>query len=133
MYTVGTKLIFEGFRCHIVFIHPVNQYLVVFDEDTKGFWACWPGRNKTIDGYLCDNNKFYWWLCSYDEMKLDSSVSSVAVAADHSYNCVECNLENKYAEANLTKDRYLCYSCGDSYAWKYVGQFSPNSRFYQKK
>jgi hypothetical protein len=65
----------------------------------------WPGLNQA---------KTYWWV--HDPKDNTSVFLGTQVGG---YNCVVCNNFNKYAEANLTEDRHICFSCRASYAWKY--------------
>lgn len=38
------------------------------------------------------------------------------------YRCVECGEENTWAEANMTNDRFICFSHRTTVGWKYPGE-----------
>lgn len=97
--------------------HPEWWLLEFHNED--GVTVGWlpDGEDKTW-GIVSRPGVSYLWLTTSDEhFRADEP-------ANPGYYCCECNNHNKWAEANLTDNRHICYSCKSVYAWKYEGQWS---------
>ena len=115
----GTRVTYRGEPATVT--HEENNlYLIVFDEGEVPFGYGWKGAHGNGGELTLDPDRYYYWVYPTDLVV----VSLPPLPPPKSgYNCVVCNGRNEYAQANLNQDRHICFSCKDSYAWKYQGEF----------
>jgi hypothetical protein len=146
-HKIGGRYILQSFLCKIIFIDPeLDIVLVEFDSldnpmvrspsSGNPYSIAFAGSDKQLAEPCPENlvldNRWYRWVFSGNASLIPEGKASddAGIAIDkHGYNCIECWNENVYAEANLTHDRFICFSCRASYGWKYDGEFlSPEIR-----
>lgn len=67
------------------------------------------------------------WIDCWNVQKIihEAAVAGHSSSAHvHGLNCVQCNYGDKFTtQANMTDNRFLCFSCKSSYFWKYREEF----------
>ena|SRR5579859_7977891 len=113
---------FRGYS--VVILRPKinkNDVLLEFEEHPDGV-GCWPGlMADSDDPEGLDPTKYYSYRPKDDpDLQLSFSAPKKKKSG---YHCVCCNDYNQYAEANLTKDRFICHSCRSTEGWRFDGEF----------
>jgi hypothetical protein len=105
----------------------IDFQLLEFDIFTGWNWRGSTAPSTTIL-YGLDPDKYYLW---YDTGSNDFIPDVDPVAGTlplgstgttqlrKKCNCILCNVENKWAEPNMTLGRFMCFSCRSTDKWRY--------------
>jgi|GEM_PF-3634208 len=96
-------------------------------------WS-WQGdsRDTQMKTYGLNPMGWYYWypiltrdgLPYYNSNPFIPGPPPTVRSTTRAYSCTRCGIHNEYiTEPNLTKDRYLCFSCKSTYSWAYSGEF----------
>lgn len=117
---------YRGVPCKII---PNRGRVFVLEFETKPEnIGTWKGTQKEVrdpEGILPD--RYYHYIGPEAP-----PMGALVLENHHGFNCVECNGRNEHAEANLSKSRFICWGCSDTWRWKYAEDFLPDHRYYKQ-
>ena len=135
MLTVGATGKLSGFRCkvtpHVKRAWRAANSFQLLEFDTFTGWN-WQGKAapSTAILYNLDLDKYYHWhdanatgFVPDVEPMADTLRSCALPVGKNGCNCIQCGDENKLAEPNMTKDRFMCFGCRSTDRWRYEGEF----------
>lgn len=117
---------YRGVPCRII-PYKTNEIILEFDVHPRSDFTPWAGkyRGKEDPSEVVEGKWYYYFMTDGRDDKNDLVICE-------GYSCDYCNNGNCYAEANLTRDRHLCFACCSTERWRYQDDFLPGTPNYRE-